>query len=176
MAKLKTRTAAVPVPQDDGEARAAIREIGDLARAVGRIEAAMNDAIAACQEAHGAEAAPLKARIAALQEGLRTYAEAHRARLTAGGRVKFHRFSTGMISWRARPPKVSVRGVEDVIERLAQLGLGRFLRTRTELNKEAMLADAESRAAASAVQGVTIGSEGEDFVIEPFETELAEGA
>ena len=58
IAKLKTRIAAVPVPQDDSECRTAIREIGDLSRELGRIEAAMNDRVAKLQEEHGEKAAP----------------------------------------------------------------------------------------------------------------------
>lgn len=65
---------------------------------------------------------------------------------------------------------MTVRGGEAVIDAIKAMGLGeRFLRIKTEINKEAML---EDRKTAAAIRGITIGSDGEDFLVEPFETEL----
>lgn len=109
-AKVKTAGANMPVPQDDSEAREAIRELGDLKRGVLRLEAEMNDQIAALQQQYGESVAPLLAATQVKIEGLRIFAEANRDRLTGGGKVKFHRFSTGEISWRLRPAKVNQSG------------------------------------------------------------------
>lgn len=172
--KMKTQGTNVPVPQDDSEAREAIREIGDLNREVLRIEAEMNDQIAALQQEYGARAAPLREQATARIEGLRMYAEANRDRLTGGGKVKYHRFATGEISWRLRPAKVTIRGKDAVIAAIKAARLGKkFLRVREDINKEAML---EDRVTAAAIKGVTIGSDGEDFIVEPFETELEEAS
>jgi phage host-nuclease inhibitor protein Gam len=100
------------------------------------------------------------------------FAEANRDRLTGGGKVKFASFATGKISWRSRPAKVSIRGAEDVMEAIKAMGLAaRFIRVKEEPNKEAML---EDRQTAAMIKGISIGSEGEDFIVEPFETELQE--
>ena len=172
--KMKTAGTNVPVPQDDSEAREAIREIGDLNRAALRIEAEMNDKIAALQQEYGEKVAPLREQALAKQEGLKMFCEANRARLTRGGKVKFHRFATGEISWRLRPARVTIRGKDAVIEAIKEARLGKkFLRIREDVNKEAML---EDRATAAAIKGVTIGSDGEDFIVEPFETELQEAS
>lgn len=172
--KMKTQGTNVPVPQDDSEAREAIREIGDLNREVLRIEAEMNDKIAALQEEYGARVAPLRESATAKIEGLRMFAEVNRDRLTRGGKVKFHKFATGEISWRLRPARVTIRGKDAVIEAIKAARLGKkFLRVREDINKEAML---EDRATATALAGVTIGSDGEDFLVEPFETELKEAS
>jgi len=172
--KMKTQGTNVPVPQDDSEARETIREIGDLNREVLRIEAEMNDKIAALQQEYGARVAPLRERATAMIEGLRMFAEVNRDRLTRGGKVKYHRFATGEISWRLRPARVTIRGKDAVIEAIKAARLGkRFLRVREDINKEAML---EDRATAAAIKGVTIGSDGEDFLVEPFETELKEAS
>jgi len=172
--KVKTPGTNVPVPQDDSEAREAIREIGDLNREVLRIEAEMNDKIAALQEEYGARVAPLRESASAKIEGLRMFSEVNRERLTRGGKVKFHRFATGEISWRLRPAKVTIRGKDAVIEAIKAARMGKkFLRVREDINKEAML---EDRATAAALAGVTIGSDGEDFLVEPFETELKEAS
>lgn len=172
--KQKAMPAAVPpVPQNDDAAREAIREIGDLKRAVLRHQADLNDQVQALQERYGHEVAPLNERVTALTEGLRMFAEVHRDRLTRGGKVKFAEFSTGKLSWRNRPPKVSLKKVDEVILRIKEAGLTAFLRVKEEVDKDAMLADP---ATATAIKGVTIGSEGEDFIVEPAETELAGGA
>ena len=65
---------------------------------------------------------------------------------------------------------MTLKKIEDVIEAVRKAGLAdRFLRTKVEINKDAML---EDRATAAAIKGVTIGSDGEDFIVEPFETDL----
>lgn len=170
--KVKMQGANAPVPQDDSEAREALREIGDLNREALRLQAEMNDQIAALQQRYGELVAPINEAATAKIEGLRMFAEANRARLTGNGKVKYFQFATGKISWRLRPAKVSIRGKTDaVIEALQAAGLHRFLREKVEINKEAML---EDRTTAMAIKGVMIGSDGEDFVVEPFETELKE--
>ncbi len=164
--------ANLPVPQTDADAREAIRALGDLNRGVLRLEAEMDDKIAALQLDYVNQVAPLREAAEAKIEGLRIFAEANRDRLTHGGKVKRHRFSTGEISWRQKPAKVTIRGADAVIVAIRAMGLGqRFLREKVEINKEAMLDD---RKAAAAIRGVTIGSDGEDFAVEPFETELRE--
>lgn len=173
--KMKTRSSNLPVPQSDAEAREAIRELGDCNRAIVRLQSEMNDKIAAIQEEYGAKSEPLSERATALTEGIRNFCEANRDRLTNGGKVKFHRFSTGEISWRLLPAKVTVRGKDEVIEQLKAAGLAKFIRTKADINKEAMLATKEDRALAGGFKGITIGSDGEDFAVEPFETELKEG-
>ncbi|ADE84761.1 host-nuclease inhibitor Gam family protein [Rhodobacter capsulatus] len=171
--KTKTKASALPIPQDDSEARSAIREIGDLNRKIARAEADLNDEIAALQEKYGTLVEPLRAEIEAKTEGLKMFCEVNRDRLTRGNKVKFARFTTGEISWKLRPAKVTIRKVDEVLATIKKLGLAaQFIRTKEELNKEAMLAN---RQLAKTIAGVTIGSDGEDFIVEPFETELPEG-
>ena len=170
--KTKTLGANLPVPQSRDDAAAALRRIGEANREVARIELKLADDVAGLKEAAESAATPLKEEAKALTEGLKLWAEANRDALT-GGKVKTADLGTGKISWRLRPAKVSLRGkIEEVVERLKSLGLQRFVRVTEEVNKEAMLAD---RDAARAVQGVTIASEGEDFVVEPFEPSISEG-
>jgi phage host-nuclease inhibitor protein Gam len=172
MARTKTLGANLPVPQNREDAATAIREIGDTNRQIARIELDLNDQVAKLKEAAEQQAGPLKDIVKARTEGLKLWAEANRDSLTGGGKVKFADLGTGKISWRLRPAKVSLRGrVEEIVAKLKALGLHRFIRVSEEVNKEAMLADRE---AARAVTGVTIASEGEDFVIEPFEADLAQ--
>jgi len=168
--KTKTLGVNLPVPQNRDDAAAAIRQIGEKNREIARIEANMNDRLAVIKEESEVLAAPLKDDVVGLTEGLKVWAEANRDALTNGGKVKFSDLGTGKISWRLRPAKVTLREIEKIIERLKALGKQKFLRTKEEVNKEAML-DAPDEA--RMIAGVSIGSEGEDFVVEPFEAEIS---
>lgn len=173
MAKAKTRGANLPVPQNRDEAAEAVRIIGERNREVARIELDLSDAIAALKEAAEKQAQPLREQATALTEGLKTWAEANRDAITGGKKVKFADLGTGKISWRFRPASVRITKVDQVIEQFKALGLKRFIRVTEELNKDAMRADPDK---ARLVAGVSIGSEGEDFIVEPFEAELSRPA
>ncbi len=169
--KAKTKAGA-PAPQSREEVASFVRRIGESNRAIARLEADMNDAIAALKDRAEAAAAPLADETRALTEGLRSWCEANRAALTDGGKRKYADLGTGKIEWRLSPPRVMVRGVEAALAAIKTLGLP-FMRVKEEIDKEAMLADPEK---ARLVPGVSIGSAGEMFAVEPFEAEIAGGA
>ena len=170
--KSKIRGANAPVPQNKEEASSFIREIGENNRQVARIEADMNDQIAKLKERGELDAAPLNDRTRLLTEGLRTWCEANRTTLTDGLQRKWADLGAGKIEWRSAPPKVTIKGVEVVLAAIKTLGLGQFVRTKEEIDKEAMLREPEK---ARLVPGVAIGSEGESFSVEPFEAALEGG-
>lgn len=173
MAK-RVKSEAVPylVPQDRDQASEFISEIGRLQRDRDRIQADMNDQMAKIKEQFEAQALPLAERIKLLSSGVQLFCEANRDELTDGRKVKYAILAAGKINWRMRPKKVNARGVEKIIQTLKAMGLGRFVRTTEEINKEALL-DEENLA--NSVPGITI-SQGEDFVITPHETNLEEVA
>ena len=175
MKKTRTKIAAagVPVPQSREAAALAITRIGELQREVGRIQADLDDEVGRLKQSAEEAATPLRDEVAALIDGLRTWAEAHRETLTDGGKTKTADLGTGRIMWRLRPPRVTVRGAEAVIEHLRGLGLLRFIRESVEVDKEAMLREPD---VARGVPGITVGSAGEDFVVEPLTLELVEGS
>ncbi|MDX8402100.1 MAG: host-nuclease inhibitor Gam family protein, partial [Mariprofundaceae bacterium] len=84
MAKKRIKKAAnvAPVPKDLAEARAFVRRIGEHQREAARIEAELNDKLAALREAYAAYAAPHNKAVEELTEGVRIWAEAHRDELT----------------------------------------------------------------------------------------------
>ena len=110
----------------------------------------------------------IKEKIAPKQDAVQAWCESRRDELTLNGKTKTGTFNTGEVQWRQRPPSVGIRGTESVIESLHTLGLVRFIRTKEEVNKEAMLNEPEL---AATVAGVTIKTGVEDFVITPFEQE-----
>ncbi|MDT3671822.1 MAG: host-nuclease inhibitor Gam family protein [Aromatoleum sp.] len=166
----KTAAAPVPVPQTRDQVSNHIREIGERNRELMRITAAMNDELAAVKERWEAEAQPHSQRIESLTAGIQIWSEANRDTLTQGGKTKTATFPAGEIAWRLRPPSVRVTGAEAVLDALRRLGLSRFVRQKDEVNKEAIL---NEPAAVANVPGISI-SQGEDFVVTPFEAELSE--
>jgi phage host-nuclease inhibitor protein Gam len=169
-AKARVKAAAVVpnVPQSRSAVVEAIAEIGRRQREVTRIQTEMNDQMAATKEKFETEAQPHVKAIEALQAGVQVYCEAHREELTLRGKNKTVRFASGEVKWRTTPPKVVIGGVEAVMDTLRRVGLGRFIRTKDEISKEAILAEPEIVAQ---VPGLRI-EQTEEFVIEPFEAEL----
>lgn len=169
VARIKAE-AADCVPQTLPEVNDAIVEIGQRQRDRDRIESDMNAALAATRKEFEDQAAPHASRIKELASGVQTYCEAHRDELTAGGKTKTAKLASGEVSWRMRPPSVAVRGMAAVIEALKKLKLSRFVRTKEELDKDAVLKDPD---AVSAIKGISV-TQREDFVIKPFSTDLEE--
>lgn len=165
--------AIVDAPQSRENVIADIAQIGICQRERQRIEATMNDELAKVREEFETQALALAADITRLSAGVQAWCEANRYEITQNNKTKTVSFQTGEVKWRTRPPSVSVRGAEAVIEALKNLKLDQFIRTKDEINKEAILAD---QVAASGVRGIKINKDLEDFVIEPFETKLEQAA
>ncbi len=167
--RIKTAAAAVAF-QNREEVNEAIAQIGAAQRERDRIATAMNEELAAVRARYELEAAPHASVIEQFRQGIHIWAEANRIELTREGKTKTVKLASGEISWRTRPPKVRITGEGIVAEALKRLGLERFLRTKVEIDKNAILADPD---AVAGVKGIAL-SQGEDFVIRPFETEIEE--
>lgn len=165
--RIKTDTFAVRYQGRD-EVESAIKEIGDLNREIERLAIEQNDKLAAITEEYAPLINAVKETLKPKQEAVQAWCESHRDELTKDGKTKTGQFNTGEVQWRQRPPSVGIRGTESVLESLRTLGLDRFIRTKEEVNKEAMLNEPEL---AATVAGVTIKTGIEDFVITPFEQE-----
>jgi len=167
--KLKRPTLA-SVPQSKTDCAAAIRQLGDLQREFERQRAAMNDQIATITQAFQPLLAADQERMNALQAGIQAWCEAHRADLCGAGDKlgKTANLVTGEVAWRVRPPSVSIRGADAVLDTLLRMGLGRFVRVKNEANKEAMLAEPD---AVRGIAGISIVSGVEDFTVTPFEVQ-----
>ena len=170
--RVRAPAATFPVPQNRDETNAAIDRIGALQRQRVKMHADKDARLAAINEAVKLQIEPIDTEIRSLSSGIQAWCESHRTELTREGKVKFHDFASGTVKWRMRPPKVTLRAVDMVIDLLRAAGLLQFIRTKEEVNKEAVLADP---AAVAGIRGITV-EQGEDFVVEPFETKLEEVA
>lgn len=148
------------------QVQSAIKEIGDLSREHTRLTTEMNDKIGATSEQYAPQLKSLEKEVESLQKAVQEFCEANRDELTEFGKTKTANFVTGEVQWRQRPPSVAIRGAESVLESLMRLGLDRFIRTKNEINKEALLNEPE---VAKGIAGITVKTGVEDFVIKPFE-------
>ena len=164
--KSATQTA---IYQSRDEVQGAIKEIGDKQRELLRLSTEMNDELAAISERYAPLLEAIKDALKPMQKGVQMWCEVHRNELTDNGKCKTGSFITGEVQWRIKPPSVRVRNAEAVIEALEGFGLHAFIRNRQEVNKEAVLADPE---AVSAIEGISINSGEEEFIIKPFEQEI----
>ncbi len=174
MTRLKRKSEGVLAPRDDAEADGFLARIGQIQRTCQKAQAEFDEQVAAAKQVMEASLAPQIAEADRLTRGLQLWAEANRDRLTDGGKRKTVAMPAGEIGWRQRPPSVRLSGgVAAIVATLTELGLTRFLRVKTEVDKEAMLREPD---AVAQVPGVKIGSEGEDFVVTPVSLELSGSA
>ncbi|MBL8396635.1 MAG: host-nuclease inhibitor Gam family protein [Candidatus Accumulibacter sp.] len=166
--KLKQSAAVSQVPQTLEQADEAIAAIGGLQRHLARLTADMNDQLTTVKQAYEKRAEPLLKMLGELQEGTKIWCEANRAMLTRDGKTKTVPFPSGEVAWRMRPPSVSVRGTESALKRLRQIDAKRFIRTKEEINRQAILDHPEIL---TRVPELSI-TQGEDFVITPFDVPL----
>jgi len=157
--------------QSKADAMRDIKTIGDLQRELGRIEADINDQIAELTKKAAPRIEQLRERLTELQAGVQTWCEANRVEIC--GKGKSANLVTGEVSWRQRPPSVSISKADEVIGRLRGLGLLRFIRSKEEVNKEAILAEP---AEVAGIKGIKVVTGVEDFVITPFEVDVGETA
>ncbi|PHM24612.1 host-nuclease inhibitor Gam family protein [Xenorhabdus ehlersii] len=168
--KMRLKAAAASyTPQSREQVSADIKKIGDIQRELTRIETEINDEIAVIANRNTPTIEALKAELNILQKGVQIWCEANRNEITNSHKTKTANLITGEVSWRTRPESVSIKGVDVVIKALKILKLDRFIRTKEEINKEAILAD---KNAVKEIKGISIISGKEDFSIIPFEQEI----
>ncbi len=156
--------------QNKAQAMEAITEVGNSQREITRLETEINDITAAAIDERKDRISELRSIIETLSHGVQSWCEVNRDVLCVKGKTV--NLTTGEVSWRVRPPKVSLRGMDKIIETLkTQRGMKRFIRIKEEVNKDAILADPK---AVADIKGISISSGVEDFVIKPFEVEAGE--
>ena len=170
--RIKSDAIDYPVPQNREDAADLIRQIGEHQRDRSRIKADMVDRMALIKQEHEERAMPHADAISGMSAAVKVWAEANRSELTRDGKIKTVGLASGKILWRMNPPSVSIRKAEQVLDALKSLGLGKFIRNKEEINKDAIL---ESPDEVRGVKGISIDQK-EIFGIEPYETELEEVA
>lgn len=159
----KRKAPALDPNLTDRDAVVMLRQLGGMQRRMEAIVAQSENRIAAIQETTDTALAPIRAAADELEKSLRGFAEKHRERL-CGKDKKTARLATGEFIWRQNPKKVGIRGADAVLAALKSLKLSRFIRTKQEVDKEAILKDPD---AVKGVKGITVTST-ETLEIKPF--------
>lgn len=164
MAK-RIKAAALPVPESMEGADRLLGEIGELQRRLDLIDTALSEEIAHAKARAAEEATPLAAELKMKFEALLVWATSTKDEWLEDGR-KSRAFGQGVLGWRWGMPTVKVaRGQEDaVVETLGRLGMGDLIRTRQEVDKDAVLKDP---ARVAGVAGITV-EQVETFFAKPL--------
>lgn len=170
MAKARKGKQTKWVPANRFEVTAAIEEIGAAQRKRAVLEAEMNQKLSSIQLEYAELVRPLNERESVLTEGVAAWCQANRAELTEDNKVKFHDFPSGRVNWYLTPWSVTVRGVEEVIKFLRKKRLSKYLRTKVEVDKTALLRDRELLEN-RALEGITFKQE-EVFSITPISEDI----
>jgi phage host-nuclease inhibitor protein Gam len=171
--KLKKPAATVAAPRDRAEAETFLARIGAAERELAVIQAAFDEVVATAKAEAEERALAHRLEVEGLTTGIQLWAEANRAVLTQDGKTKTVDLATGKVGWRNRPPKVQVKDEDAVIAHIEAAELEQFLRRKVTLDRDALKADP---VAANAIPGITIGSAGEEFFLEPTGMALAKGS
>ncbi|MBI3545974.1 MAG: host-nuclease inhibitor Gam family protein [Gammaproteobacteria bacterium] len=166
--KKQMKTTAILMPAMREQAEQLLHEIGSLQREVVKIEANMNDKLAGIKKQFELFAQPLNQQIENKFQALHIWAEANRSALLKG-KSKTVKLATGELLWRTRPPHVSLPKNQDtVVQALISADLGHLVRTKQEVNKDAVLDDVD---AVKGIAGIKIKRR-EEFVAKPFESQI----
>jgi len=123
--RAKKKAISTTVPQTEADAAAELARLGEAQRALGSIQASLDEAVAAAKAKAENLAAPHRAVVETATYGLEIWAVANRQTLTKGN-GKTIALATGELRWRTNPPSVALRGTSaakliDVIRELALL-------------------------------------------------------
>ena len=169
MAKKKSsKRTVVIVPKSVEELTEFIGKIGEHQRGLDKIQTKLNNQVEEIKTRAVADSLTYQETIDQLFEGIYIFAESHRDELTEKGKKKTVTLPTGDLLWRLNPPSVSFRRGWDndkVVELCKALDLPGFIRTKEEVDKEAMLKRPE---VAETIEGVKIEQK-EQFVVKPSE-------
>jgi len=150
----------------------AILTIGNLQNEVAEREREMNERLARIKADYEERALPARQKLAELSAQVRDYCDERRESLVTQAGKKSIDFGSGEVIWKAGKPSVWVKpglAIEKLIAALKDKRLGRFIRTKHELDKQAVLKDPE---AVSAVKSMVRVESKEVFAIKPFATQI----
>lgn len=168
MSARRLKAAALPVPVSRAAADELLGQIGRLQRQLDVIDAALTEEVAAAKARAAAEAKPVAEQIKTAFQALTIWAERNREELCRDGR-KSVTLSQGVIGWRIGLPTVRIaKGMEDeLVSIFGRLGKGHLIRTRQEVDKEAVLRDPNEVAG---IPGIAV-EQTESFFAKPLDLE-----
>lgn len=111
-----------------------LRQIGEIDREIGLLEAAQQEQIDAVKAATKAAAEPLQNKKAGLELAIQQYAESNRAEFI---RAKTRELTFGSVGFRLST-RVVIKNIGNTLQALKDFGLTACIRIKEECDKEAM--------------------------------------
>jgi phage host-nuclease inhibitor protein Gam len=158
---------AIPVPQTREQFEALAVELATTMREIARINSNAADRVARVKLDAKEATAALGKREDVLWLALQAYAGAHRSELLTADR-KSVAIAAGTIGWRLGKAKIVTTGgaePDDVVAWLVDQESDQFLRIKTELDKEALLAAPDQ---VEKIPGIAI-FQGDEFFFKPLD-------
>ncbi len=167
-AKKVSLSPVVVVPETLAEANVLLMKLGEYERELAATALTLEAAITGAKEAANLIAGPIEAAHAATAKALQAYATRERKSLLPGAK-KSVVLPGGEFGWRTTPGKVTIAkaAAESIVDNLKQLGLTKYLRVTTEVDREALLKDRPTLA------GVRY-SKTENFYVKPATEKVPE--
>lgn len=157
----------------------AIAEIANWTRQITESEDLANKRILAIQESLAAEIEPMKKEIKKISLSMKKFVDANREKLFKDD-VKTIKLETGDISYRSAGKSVASNSSKKLIDNILEINnltdvrnkfvkkMDKvFIRTKLELNKDAILQDPDK---AKTITGVEVAEGEESFYIKPYAT------
>lgn len=179
--KTKVPATKIEVPQSKEQVNQYLASIADLQARRDALVRETEAKINTLRQGLTEPLADIERQETALAKGVQIWCDANRLAMTQGGKKKTITFNTGEVNWHKRPPSVDFkRGskVEEIIQKLKTLKLFEIVRTKEEVNKEAILALPKEPTSESDgltqqylkenVPEIVIKTDVEDFNIVPF--------
>lgn len=139
--KKKLQAMVVEIPTSIKGVDVGIRKIARIQNEIDSIAQDYAEKILALQEEAKMKISPLKKNVDSIFTGIYAYCSANRPALLDKGRKTID-LPSGTICWRYNPPSVLFKHglkIADVIAILKKKRLGKFVRVKHEINKEAIL-------------------------------------
>ncbi|HEY4493255.1 MAG TPA: host-nuclease inhibitor Gam family protein [Candidatus Paceibacterota bacterium] len=155
----RIKRTSVPTPRNLEEADAAVGSIGNHQSLIDRLEANAEARIKEIREELRRTTEGVRKDRNAFMTGLFAFAEANKAILTEDGR-KTVTLTNGTISWRWTPPAVSIEDDKEFLKLLHRRGLDHYIRTKEEVDREALLSERPR------ITGLSF-TQKEEFVVKP---------
>jgi len=134
----------IEIPQTLEQATKVVRQIGEKKREIDEIQLVFNNQVEQLKAQATGQSLPHEQELSRLVEVLYAFAASHRDELTDRGKKKTVELPTGWFRWRLKPASVVLTKAEKlVIAALKQMGLERFVRTKEEVDKQAILREQE---------------------------------
>lgn len=140
-------------PKSRDELATWVGTAGEVQRKLDLLRSRFDRRVAKLKEAYAQACKPFESQLKETVDGIAVYAEANRQSLTENESTKSVDVGTGVIVWRITPPRVTLKNPEGVLQGLLKDGPSEFVRTKHEINREAMLEQPDK---AELIDGVTI--------------------